>query len=66
MSSIDLPAVQHLLPQAGDIVFYHVAHGVLGWRGAQERRQVLKASTHPQAPQDYRVPHITPRFPSRL
>ena len=65
-TSIELPAVQHLLPKAGDIVFYHGSHGVLGWRGVQERRQVLKSSHHAQHPADYRKPYVQAMLPSRL
>ena len=63
ITSIDLPAVHHLLPRAGDIVFYSGAHGVLGWRGRHERRQVLKSSHNAQHPLDNRVPHVVPRWP---
>ena len=60
VTSIELAAVQQLLPRAGDIVFYHGSHGVLAWRGAHERRQVLKSSHHRHHPGDYRISHVRP------
>ena len=60
-TSIDLPAVVQLTPNAGDLVLYHgggTVHGVAGWRGVQERRAVLKSVSPATQPLDARLPHI--------
>ena len=59
--SIDLPAVKHLTQRAGDIVFYNggsTTHGVMSWKGAEERRSVLKSAgprSYPSSSQPARL-----------
>jgi hypothetical protein len=60
-TSIDLPAVRHLASPAGSIVFYEggaATHGVMGWRGARERRQVLQSA----GPRTYSSGGLTPKM----
>lgn len=42
-TSMDLRAVKHLEPKAGDVVIYYAgtAHGVWGWTGESERRAFM-------------------------
>ena len=60
-TAIDLPAVKHMTPNAGDIIFYHgggTVHGVKAWKDAQERRAVLKTAIPVSSMQDMRLAHI--------
>ena len=60
-TSIDLPAVKHFASPAGSIVFYEggaATHGVMGWRGARERRQVLQSA----GPRTYSGGGLTPKM----